>query len=111
MGPAKRSGDDMDRDELLAAIAAARPGAGDVIYVERRGQEYDCRVSDPGENLMLGGAGNGFPDVWLYWSGDWPDDPARQQDVFDDLLAEMETMVTGGERCRWSPDDPWPRAH
>ena len=102
----------MNRRELLAALAAARPGPADVVYVERRGDEYACRVSDPGEDLLLGGGGDGFPDTWLYWSGDWPaDDPERQQALFDDLLAEMETMVSGGDRCRWSPDDPWPRTH
>ena len=102
----------MDRHELLAAIAAARPGQADVVYVERRGEDYNCRVSDPGEDLLIGGMGDGFPDAWLYWSGDWPaDDPDRQQALFDDLLAEMETMVSGGDRCRWSPDDPWPRTH
>jgi hypothetical protein len=102
----------MDRSQLLAAIANARPGPADVVYVERRGEEYSCRVSDPAEDLQLGGGGAEFPDVWIYWSGDWPaDDPERQRALFDDLLEEMETMVTGGDRCRWSPDDPWPRSH
>lgn len=101
----------MDRPELLAAIAEARPGPADVVYVERRGEQYSCRVTGPGEELVLGGGGDGFPEVWIYWSGDWPDEPDRQQELFDDLLAEMETMVTGGDRCRWSPEEPWPRAH
>ena len=58
-------------------------------------------------NLLAFGLG-----AWLYWSGDWPaEDPDRQQELFDDLLAEMETMVSGGDRYRWSPDDPWPRTH
>lgn len=102
----------MDRGELLAAIAEARPGPVDVVYVERRGGEYNCRVSGPEEPLLLGGGAGEFPDVWLYWSGNWSaDDPDRQRELFDDLLAEMETMVTGGDRCRWSPDEPWPRQH
>ena len=37
------------------------------------------------------------------------DDPVRRPGLFDDVLAEMETMVSGGDRCRWSPDEPWPR--
>jgi hypothetical protein len=102
----------MDRQQLLAAVAEARPGPADVVYVERRGDEYGCRVTSPGEDLLLGGPGDGFPDAWLYWTGDWPaEDPPRQRAVLDDLLAEMETMVTGGDRCRWSPDEPWPRIH
>jgi hypothetical protein len=102
----------MDRTELLAAIADARPGPFDVVYVERRGADYNCRVTGPEEDLLLGGGAAEFPDVWIYWSGDWPaEDPERQRDVFDDLLAEMETMITGGDRCRWSPEEPWPRQH
>jgi hypothetical protein len=49
----------MDRQELLAAIAAARPGQADIVYVERRGEDYHCRVSDPGEDLLIGGLGDG----------------------------------------------------
>jgi hypothetical protein len=101
----------MDRSELLAALVDARPGPVDVVYVERRGDDYACRVTSPGEDLLLGGGATEFPDAWIYWTGDWPDDPQRQREVFDDLLAEMETMVSGGDRCRWSPDEPWPRTH
>jgi hypothetical protein len=102
----------MDRQRLLAAIVEARPGPADVIYVERRGEEYDCRVTGPEEALMLGGGGPGFPDVWIYWSGEWPaDDAVRQETVFVDLLEEMESMVGGSDRCRWPLDEPWPRRH
>ena len=102
----------MDRGELLEAIADARPGPVDVVYVERRGEEYGCRVTGPEEDLQLGGPTGEFPDVWIYWTGDWPaEDAERQRELFDDLLAEMETMVSGGDRCRWSTDEPWPRAH
>lgn len=102
----------MDRQHLLDALIEARPGPADVVYVERRGEEYGWRVSDPGEDLLLGGPTGEFPDAWIYWSGNWPvDDTEGQQALFDDLLAEMETMVSGGDRCRWSPDDPWPRTH
>ena len=45
----------MDRQQLLTAIADARPGPADVVYVERRGEEYSCRVTSPGEDLLLGG--------------------------------------------------------
>jgi hypothetical protein len=102
----------MDRERLLAAIVDARPGPADVIYIERRGEEYDCRVTGPGEDLLLGGMAALFPDVWIYWSGEWPlEDTNHQEAVFEDLLAEMESMSGGSDRCRWSPDDPWPRMH
>jgi len=102
----------MDRMQLLAAIVDARPGPADVIYVERRGEEYDYRVSGPEEDLVLGGGGAGFPDVWVYWSGEWPaDDPDRQGAVFADLLEEMESMAGGSDRCRWPLDEPWPHRH
>ena len=102
----------MDRQQLLAAIVDARPGPADVVYIERRGDEYGCRVSGPGEDLLGGNAAGGFPDVWIYWSGEWPaQDGERQRAVFDDLLEEMESMAGGSDRCRWSLDDPWPRRH
>jgi hypothetical protein len=102
----------MDRRGLLTAIVEDRPGPADVVYVERRGEEYGCRVTGPEDELQLGGPGDGFPDVWIYWSGEWPaDDPDRQQAVFTDLLEEMESMAGGSDRCRWSLDDPYPHLH
>ena len=97
----------MDRERLMTAIIDARPGPADVVYVERRGEEYACRVTGPEEDLVLGGGGE-FPDVWIYWSGEWPsDDLTRQQAVFADLLEEMESMAGGSDRCRWDLDDPY----
>ena len=102
----------MDQEGLLSAIIDARPGPGDIVYVERRGEEYGCRVSGPEEDLQIGGPTGEFPDVWVYWSGEWPaEDSDRQQAVFKDLLEEMESMVGGSDRCRWSFDDPWPHLH
>jgi len=98
----------MDQQRLLTAIIDARPGPADIVYVERRGEEYSCRVSGPGEDLLLGGVAGEFPDVWIYWSGEWPaEDTDRQRAVFDDLLAEMESMADGSDRCRWSLADPY----
>jgi hypothetical protein len=57
----------MDRGELLAALTDARPGPVDVVYVERRGEDYACRVTGPEEPLLLGGGAGEFPDAWLYW--------------------------------------------
>jgi hypothetical protein len=102
----------MEREALFAEIVAARPGEGDIVYVERRGDDFSWRLTPPGGELAVGGPGEGFPDVWIYWSGDWPlEDAARQQAVFDDLIAEMESMGGGSNRCRWDLDDPWPHSH
>ena len=106
----------MDQQGLLAAIIDARPGPADVVYVERRGEDYSLRVTGPEEDLMLGGPGAEFPDVWIYWSGDWPaDDVDRQQATFRDLLEELESMAGGSpDRCRWPTADPlggFPKFH
>lgn len=100
----------MDRDALFSEIVAARPEPGDVVYVERRGDEYSFRLTPPGADLFAGA--DVFPDVWVYWSGLWPlDDADRQQLVFEDLLAELESMGGGSDRCRWALDDPYPHGH
>jgi hypothetical protein len=97
----------MDQQGLMAAIIDARPGPADVVYVERRGEDYNLRVTGPEEDLVLGGGAAEFPDVWVYWSGEWPaDDPDRQQAVFKDLLEELESMAGGSDRCRWPLEDP-----
>jgi len=102
----------VDEEQLLVAIIDARPGPADVVYVERRGDEYGCRVTGPEEDLLIGGGAGGFPDVWIYWSGEWPaDDADRQRAVFADLLEEMESMAGGSDRCRWPLDEPWPHRH
>src|SRR5206468_2763177 len=49
------SGGRVDRGQLLTAIVDARPGPADVVYVERRGESYGCRVTGPEEELALGG--------------------------------------------------------
>jgi hypothetical protein len=41
----------------------------------------------------------------------WPDDPERLRAFFDDLLAELESMVAPADRCRWPADQPWPHFH
>ncbi len=98
----------MDRDQLCAALVAARPGLGDTVYVERRGDAYAWhRVgSEPVEVPPE------LPDAWIYYSWQWdPDATPDAQAVIDDLLAEMDSMTGGVDRCRWSVDDPWPHAH
>lgn len=100
----------MNRAELQQAIAAARPEAGELIYIERRGDEYRWTRTNPGESVDS--PDGGFPDAWMYYSGRWPlDAPEELPAFFDDLLAELESMTGGADRCRWSLDDPWPHSH
>jgi hypothetical protein len=48
----------------------------------------------------------------MFYSGPWP---ARQPDhlpeFLDELLAEMESMCGGVDRCRWPLDQPYPLRH
>lgn len=103
----------MDLEGLYNAMVEARPNAGDVVYVERRGEEYGLKLTPVGGGLEMDWA-DATPDAWVFWTGAWPDDddPARQRATFDDLIEEMETVAGGSpDRCRWSADDPWPRGH
>lgn len=100
----------MNRAELEQAIVAARPEAGELIYIERRGDEYRWTRTNPGESVDS--PDGGFPDAWMYYSGRWPlDVPEELPAFFNDLLAELESMTGGADRCRWSLDDPWPHSH
>ena len=52
------------------------------------------------------------PDAWLFYSGSWPaGDPERLAGHLDDLLAEMESMCGGEDRCRWPLGQPYPFQH
>ena len=87
----------MDRDSLFDAIAAARPAPGEVIHVERRGDRYAWRRGGPSPGDLDGQ----LPDAWIWYSGTWPlDDPAALSAMFVDLLAELESMTGGADRCR-----------
>ena len=51
-------------------------------------------------------------DVWMSFSAAWPlDDPDRLRAFFDDVIAELESMAGGADRCRWPIDEPWPHFH
>jgi hypothetical protein len=98
-------------DELFASIEAHRPGRDDVVYLERRGAEYDWRIVPlHGAITPVTGAGC-EPDAWMSFSASWPSDPQRLRAFFDDLLAELESMVVRADRCRWPLDEPWPHSH
>ena len=48
----------------------------------------------------------------MTFSADWPvDDPERLRAFFDDVMAELESMAGGPDRCRWPIDEPWPHSH
>jgi hypothetical protein len=93
---------------MFASIVAARPGRDDLVYLERRGDAYDWQMVTAGQLPTNATA----PDVWMSFSGAWPlNEPARLRMFFDDLLAELESMAGGADRCRWPVDQPWPHQH
>jgi len=99
----------MDRAELFASLAQAPPTSEDIVYVERRGPDYAWTLVPPGAQPPESSTG---ADVWMYFSGAWPQaDPVRLQAFCDDMLAEMESMAGGDDRCRWPLDEPYPHAH
>jgi hypothetical protein len=99
----------MDRAELFASLAQAAPSLGDIVYVERRGAEYAWHRVTAGAEPPRSASG---PDVWMYFSGAWPrDDRVRLHAFCEDMLAEMESMAGGDDRCRWPADEPWPITH
>ncbi|MDQ4036869.1 MAG: hypothetical protein M3313_00590 [Actinomycetota bacterium] len=99
----------MDRAELFASLAQAPPTPEDIVYVERRGPDYSWELVTPGAEPPTSSAG---ADVWMYFSGAWPqDDAVRLRAFCEDMVAEMESMAGGDDRCRWPLDEPWPHAH
>ena len=105
----------MKRDKLFASIEALieanRPGRDDIAYLERRGEEYDWRMVGTDGALIPGTRGKPEPDAWMSFCAAWPDDPERLRAFFDDLLAELESMVAPADRCRWPAGQPWPHFH
>ena len=98
-------------DELFASIEANRPGRDDVVYLERRGDEYDWRIVPLGGAISPLAEAGPEPDAWMTFSASWPSDPQRLRTFFDDLLGELESMVARADRCRWPVDEPWPHSH
>jgi hypothetical protein len=106
----------MNREELFTSIVAARPGRDDIVYLERRGDEYDWQmvpVGSMGDDLVDASlSADPSPDVWMSFSATWPvDDPERLRAFFDDMMAELESMADKTDRCRWPIDEPWPHSH
>jgi len=103
----------MDRARLLAEIAMAQAKPDTVLYLERQGEDYRWRFLDAGDlRAVTTQAGEPGPDAWMFYSGPWPthqrDDVAE---FLDELLAEMESMCGGADRCRWPLDSPYPLRH
>jgi hypothetical protein len=105
----------LTREELFAEISAAAPEPGDIVYIERRGEDYAWKRTGLGTDMPMPGFRNGSrPDVWIYYAGQWPfgsESPDRCRVFFSDLLDEMESMAGGIDRCRWPFDEPWPHRH
>jgi hypothetical protein len=98
-------------DELYASIEANCPGRDDVVYLERRGDEYDWWIVPPDGAAQSVRGDHPDPDAWMSFSAAWPVEPGRLRTFFDDLLAELESMAAGADRCRWPVDEPWPHFH
>ena len=103
----------MNREELFTSIVAARPGRDDIVYLERRGDDYDWQMVPVGDVAVDASPSAGLsPDVWMSFSAAWPvDDPERLRAFFDDMIAELESMADRTDRCRWPIDEPWPHSH
>ena len=103
----------MNRDELFSSIVAARPGRDDIVYLERRGDDYDWQLVPVGDVAVdPSPSASPTPDVWMSFSATWPvDDPERLRAFFDDVIAELESMADRTDRCRWPIDEPWPHSH
>jgi len=103
----------MDRAQLLAELTEARTEAGDVVLVQRSGADYRWRRLPPGEVPVLAADGTPGPDAWIFYSGPWPAADRLQElpPFLEDLLAEMESMCGGADRCRWPLDQPYPPGH
>lgn len=102
----------MNRARLLAELT--RAGPEDVVLLERRGDDYRWSRLEAGAvpDLARERRGDAEPDAWIFYSGPWPSgQPEDLPRFLEDLLAEMESMCGGADRCRWPLDDPYPAWH
>jgi hypothetical protein len=110
----------MNRAQLLAELAEAGTEPAEAVFVERSGEDYRWSRLPPDEVLALAVTGtpgqatsSPGPDAWILYSGPWPaaDRPEELPAFLEDLLAEMESMCGGADRCRWPLDQPYPPGH
>lgn len=97
----------MDRAQLLAEMTRVVPDPDASLYLERRGEDYRFSFLPPGSRPA---AADGA-DSWILYSGRWPSGQPGFPAFLDDLLAEMESMCGGTDRCRWPLDEPYPFRH
>lgn len=102
----------MTQQELFSDLLTAQLGGDDLVYVERRGEEYAWQCARLHRDAAAPWTREeNFPDAWIYYSGQWPPpapmDNPQWRAFFQDLLAEMESMFNGADRCRWPLDEPW----
>lgn len=101
----------LTQEELFAEIRADWPQHGELVYIERRGESYSLQRIGASGGFAGPEPGAALPDAWIYYSG-WQEHQKNDPTAFfDDLIAEMEAAAGGYDRCRWSPDDPWPHSH
>jgi hypothetical protein len=78
----------LTREELFAEISAAAPEPGDIVYIERRGEDHAWKRTGLGTDMPMLGFRNGSrPDVWIYYAGQWPfgsESPERCRVFFSD---------------------------
>lgn len=100
----------MDRERLLAELARASHCHGDAIFIERCGDDYQWGRLPLGQVASLDPERG--PNAWMVYSGPWPASGDGDMPAFlEDLLAEMESMCGGADRCRWPLDRPYPARH
>lgn len=102
----------MTEDEVFDSIVAAKPGPDEVLFVGRNGKEYSWRSVPAGEPMSAEVDGV-FLEAWMFLTAPWPTGVGvdEQRVFYDDLVAEMETMADGADRCRWEFDDPYGYRH
>lgn len=88
-------------------MRGATPEEGDLVYVARTGEDYRCSAPGVDASTPVGDPA----DTWIYYTGRWPPAADPFEPFFDELLAEMESMAGGADRCRWPLDEPWPHGH
>jgi hypothetical protein len=99
-------------EEVFDAIVAAKPGPEEVLFVGRNDKDYSWRSVPAGEPMSAEVDGV-FLEAWMFITIPWPTEATEeaQRAFFDDLIAEMETMADGPDRCRWEFDDPYGYRH
>jgi hypothetical protein len=102
----------MTEDEVFEEIVASKPGPDEILFVGRSDKDYSWRIVPPGGSMIAEVDGVAL-SAWMFSTIAWPtgEDEDTQRAFFVDLVAEMETMADGADRCRWEFDDPYGYRH